>query len=166
MNKFQKEKRETVKEIKNKIESSKSMIIAQYDTITVKGLQQLRKQAKEKDVFIKVYKNRLVKKAIESTDLESLSGSLVGQNLFAFANSESISAAKVLAEFAKKNSALQLKEGIFENKVISHEEVMVIATLPSYEEALTMLASSLLGGLKQLSIGLKMLVDENHITQK
>lgn len=165
MNKFQKEKRETVKEIKDKISNSESMIIAEYQGLSVKEIQELRKQAKEKDVYIKVYKNRLVKKSIEKTDAESLSNELIGPNLFAFSNSDSISAAKVLSEFAKKHKVLKLKAGIFENEVIDAEKVQEIASLPSYDEALTMLASSLMGGLKQVSIGLKMLVDEGHIKE-
>ncbi|MGL4343323.1 MAG: 50S ribosomal protein L10 [Metamycoplasmataceae bacterium] len=163
MNKFQKEKRRVSEEILENINNSQSMIVAKYQGLSVKQIQELRKMAKEKDVFIKIYKNRLVKKSVEGSNYESISNDLVGPNLYAFSKSDSISAAKVLAEFAKKNKALELGVGIFENEVIDNQKVIEISTLPSYEEALTILANSLQGGLKQLSIGLKLLVDENHI---
>lgn len=165
MNKFQKEKREVAKQIRKKIDSSVSMIVAEYQGLSVKEMQSLRKQAKEVNVSIKIYKNRLVKKSLEGSKHEALFNDLVGPNLFAFSVDDSISSAKVLANFAKKHNQLKLKAGIFEDEVIDLEKVTEIASLPSYDEALTMLASSLLGGLKQISIGLKMLVDENHIKE-
>ncbi|MGL4251996.1 MAG: 50S ribosomal protein L10 [Metamycoplasmataceae bacterium] len=158
-------KKDVVKEISDKIAKAQSVIVANYEGITVKQLQELRKDAKKQDVSLKVYKNRLVIKAIENTEYKTLAPDLVGANIYAFADSDSISAAKVLANFAKKNKNLELRVGIFENQVIDHAKVMEIATLPSYEEALTILAGSLQGAVRQVAVGLKMLVDENHIKQ-
>jgi large subunit ribosomal protein L10 len=158
-------KKNVVIEISQKIEKAQSVIVANYEGITVKQFQELRKLAKAEDVELKVYKNRLVIKAIEGCDHKDLSQYLVGANLYAFANSDSISAAKILANFAKKNKKLELVAGIFENEVINREKVMEIASLPSYEEALTILAGSLQGAIRQVAVGLKMLVDENHIKE-
>lgn len=152
-----------VKEIATKLSNSQSMVVATYQGLTVKQIQALRKLAKEKDVEIKVYKNRLVRKAVEGTEFESISADLVGANMFAFSNSDSFSAAKVLFEFAKKNKQVSLVAGIVEKQVLDKAGITDVATLPSYEEALTMLASSLQGAVKQVAIGLKMLVDENHL---
>ncbi len=151
------------KEISNKISNSQSVVVARYQGLTVKEIQSLRKLAKEKDVEIKVYKNRLVKKAIENTEFSSLSSTLVGANMFAFSHSDYLSAAKVLYDFGKKHKQVELISGIVEQKVASKEEIMDIATLPTYEEALTMLATSLQAPIRQIGIGLKMLVDENKI---
>lgn len=158
-------KKNVVKEISEKITKAQSVIVANYEGITVKQFQELRKMAKAEDVDLKVYKNRLVIKAIENGEFSELAKDLVGTNLYAFANTDSISAAKVLANFAKKNKKLELRVGIFENQVIDFEKVMEIATLPSYEEALTILAGSLQGAIRQVAVGLKMLVDENHIKE-
>ncbi|MGL6124909.1 MAG: 50S ribosomal protein L10 [Metamycoplasmataceae bacterium] len=158
-------KKDVVKEISEKIANSQSVIVANYEGITVKQFQELRRLAKAEDVHLKVYKNRLVIKAIENGEFKDLKSELVGANLYAFANGDSISAAKVLANFAKKNKQIELKAGIFEKQVIGYDKVMEIATLPSYEEALTILAGSLQGAIRQVAVGLKMLVDENHIKQ-
>ena len=154
-----------VKEINDKISKSQSMVVATYQGLTVKQIQALRKEAKTKNVEIKVYKNRLVKKAIENTDLDSLSDTLVGANLYAFSYSDYISAAKVLHEFGKKHKQVKLISGIVENKVANQTEIMDIATLPTFEEALTMLATSLQAPIRQIGVGLKMLVDENKIKE-
>ncbi len=147
------------KEISDKISKSQAIVVARYQGLTVKEIQALRKLAKEKDVEIKVYKNRLVKKAIENTEFSSLSSTLVGANMFAFY----LSAAKVLYDFSKKHKQVELISGIVEQKVADKSEIMDIATLPTYEEALTMLATSLQAPIRQIGIGLKMLVDENKI---
>ncbi len=144
-------KKIVVKEISEKISKAESVIVANYEGITVKQFQELRIAAKLE--------------AIENGEFKALASELVGANLYAFANSDSISAAKVLAKFAKKNSQLELRAGIFEKEVINYEKVMEIAMLPSYEEALTILAGSLQGAVKQMAVGLKMLVDENHIKE-
>lgn len=158
-------KKIVAKKIFEKIEKAQSVIVANYEGITVKQFQVLRTAGKLEDVEFKVYKNRLVIKAIQGSPYESLGSDLVGANLYAFSNSDSISAAKVLANFAKKNKDLELRVGIFEKEVINFEKVMEIAMLPSYEEALTILAGSLQGAVRQMAVGLKMLVDENHIKE-
>ena len=151
------------KEISQKISKSQAVVVATYQGLTVKEIQALRKLAKEKNVEIKVYKNRLVKKAIENTEFSSLSSTLVGANMFAFSYSDYISAAKVLYEFGKKHKQVELVSGIIEQKVADKQMVTDVATLPTYEEALTILATSLQAPIRQIGIGLKMLVDENKI---
>ena len=151
------------KEISDKISKSQAIVVARYQGLTVKEIQALRKLAKEKDVEIKVYKNRLVKKAIENTEFSSLSSTLVGANMFAFSYSDYLSAAKVLYDFSKQHKQVELISGIVAQKVADKAEIMDIATLPTYEEALTMLATSLQAPIRQIGIGLKMLVDENKV---
>ncbi len=157
------QKIEQAKEINEKISKAQSVIVATYQGLTVKEIQALRKEAKTKDVEIKVYKNRLVKKAIENSDFKSLSDTLVGPNLYAFSYSDYISAAKVLHDFGKKHKQVELVSGIIDNVVTDKQGVIEIATLPTFEEALTMLATSLQAPIRQIGVGLKMLVDENKI---
>ncbi|MXR06501.1 50S ribosomal protein L10 [Mesomycoplasma hyorhinis] len=163
MNAFRKKKEELVQEIKDLINSSSSLVIAEYRGLTVAEVETLRNELKEAGVFVKVYKNRLFKIASKEAGFGDLEQSLVGPNFFAFGSTDAIAPAKIISKFAKTNPVVVLKGGIFEGKVADAQEMQTVATLPNYEEALTMLASSLLGGLRQLSVGLKMLVDENKI---
>lgn len=163
MSSFRKEKENVVAEIKDSLSNASSLVVAEYRGLHVSELEALRNELKESGIKVKVYKNRLFKIAAQSLGYEALETDLVGPNIFAFGSSDAIAPAKIISKFAKKNPVVVLKGGIYENKVVNADEVKVIASLPSYEEALTMLASSLMGPLRQVSIGLKMLVDENKL---
>lgn len=163
MNNNQKAKRLVVEEIQHKIQKSKAIVVAEFAGITVKELQELRKQLKPHGVELKVYKNRLFKIAAANAGFKELETSLANANIYAFGMTDEIAPAKILAEFAKTNKALVLKSGTYEGKVLSHKELMTVATLPSYEEALAMLANSLISPIKFIGSGLHMLVKENKV---
>ncbi|MGV2392901.1 UNVERIFIED_CONTAM: 50S ribosomal protein L10 [Campylobacter lari] len=155
-------KKETVKEISSKLANAKGLVVAEYRGLTVAELTKLRVLAKENGVEIKVYKNRIFKLAANEAGYAELDQHLVGPNLYAFSNLEDNAAAKVLNNFAKEHKMLVLKAGIFENKVIDAKGVHEVATLPNYEEALTILARSLMAPLQQLSLSLKMFSEKEE----
>lgn len=163
MNANKKAKVAQVKEISTKISSSKALVVAEYAGLTVKELQALRKELKEHKVELKVFKNRMFKIAANEAGLSALDTDLAGANIYAFGMEDEISPAKVLAKFAKEHKALKLKAGTYEGKVVDAKELATIATLPSYEEALTMLAMSMLSPIKFVGTGLHMLVKENKL---
>lgn len=164
MNSFRKKKVETVAEIEKLLTDSSSLAIVEYRGLTVAELQQLRQDFKSSGVFSKVYKNRLFKIAAENSGYSNLKSDLIGPNLFAFGTTDPIAPAKIIAKNAKEQPLLILKGGIYEKAVVSSEENTVIASLPNYTEAITMLASALQSPLKQLAFGLKLLIDEQKIT--
>jgi large subunit ribosomal protein L10 len=157
-------KKDLVGEIKDNLKNSKSLVIAEYHGLTVGQIEQLRTKLREKDVKIKVYKNRLFKIASMESGF-NFENELVGPNIYAFGMSDEIAPAKIINNFAKENEALKIKAGIYENKVIFKDEVMQIAALPSFEEALELLARTLIAPLHQVSMGLKMSVDEGKINK-
>lgn len=153
-------KKVTVSEITNKISSAKAIAFAEYRGLTVAQLKEMRVEAKKVGVELKVYKNRLFKLATDKLGYD-LSSFLVGANIFAFSNDDNMSAAKLLVKFAKKHKEfLVLKAGTFEGKVVDTQELKKVAALPSYEEALTILARSLMAPLQQLSLGLKLVSEQ------
>ncbi|WP_027334153.1 50S ribosomal protein L10 [Mycoplasma elephantis] len=161
--KFRLIKKEIVEDITKKISNSHGLVVAQYIGLKVSELQTLRREAKKHGVEIKVYKNRLFKLAADSLKLNDLDQYLVGSSIFAFSNNDDMSAAKVLSAFAKNNKLFVIKAGVYEGKVIDADGVKMVASLPTYEESLAILGRSLLAPLQQISIGLKMLVDENKL---
>ncbi len=163
MNAFRQAKETQVKEISEKISNSVGLVVAEYHGLTVTELQELRNLSAERDVELKVYKNRIFKIAAKENGIEAINTELVGPNIFAFGKSDDISPAKVLAEFAKTHKDLKLKAGTYEGKVIGYEEVLEVATLPSLEEALTMLATSMMAPLKYVSVGMNTLVSDGLI---
>ncbi|QIW62540.1 50S ribosomal protein L10 [Mycoplasmopsis gallinacea] len=154
--KFKLAKREVVAEISDKIASSQAVAFAEYRGLTVAELRELRKEAKAMGVEIKVYKNRLFKLAAQAAGYADLSEHLVGPNIFAFSQNDEMSAAKLLVKFAKKHKIMVIKAGTFDGKVVDAAGVKQVASLPSYEEALAILARSLMAPLSQISLSLKL----------
>ncbi|PAF54606.1 50S ribosomal protein L10 [Mycoplasmopsis agassizii] len=156
------EKKAIVNEIKNKFNTIEGFYIAEYRGLSVAQMTDLRFKAQDLGVDIKVYKNRLVKQ-VTSKSYTDLDEYLVGPNIFVFAQENAIAGAKLLKSFAKDNPDLVIKAGIYENKVIDAQGVLDVAGLPTYEEALTILANSLLSPLKQVALSFKLLADENKL---
>lgn len=143
-------KAEIVAEIVSKIKSAQGVAIAEYKHLTVAKMTELRVQALKQNIDIKVYKDSLVRRAVEELGLVDLIPFLTQQNVFIFSNEDLISAAKLVANFAKKNEALKLKAGIYEGKVVDTAGINEVASLPSKEELYSMFASSLLYPLRKV----------------
>ncbi|OYD26933.1 LSU ribosomal protein L10P [Mycoplasma testudineum] len=156
------EKKQIVNEIKNKMAAAQSVFLAEYRGLSVAQMSELRDKAIDMGVELKVFKNRLIKIA-KSNKHSELDKYLTGPNIFVFSNENPVNGAKLLKEFAKDNKNLVIKAGIYEGAVVDQKGVLAVADLPSYEEALTMLASSLLGPLRQVSLSLKLIADENKL---
>ncbi|MDI4567718.1 MAG: 50S ribosomal protein L10 [Mycoplasma sp.] len=155
-------KEKEVSKIKDLIDSSNSLVVIKYQGLTVKQLQMFRKELKTNDFKMKIYKNRLVKKALESTEFKDLNDFLVGPNMFIFASKEELSLIKTIATFAKKFKLIKFIGGIYQAKVVSPKELIEISLLPSYEEALGILANSLFAPLRYMSIGLNQIVETTN----
>ena len=163
MNSIKTEKHNVVDVIYKKLSNFDSLVVFSYHGLTVSAIQKLRKELNNSDIELKIYKNRLFKIAATKAGFPDISDYLLGPNAYALSVSGDSSPAKIIAKFAKEYSSLKMIAGIYENKVVDSEMLAVIATLPSYEEALTMLASSLIAPLRYISVGLNML-DETNLT--
>lgn len=155
-------KKAVAKDITEKLQSSQSLVVAEYRGLTVAEMNQLRVLAKKNGIELKVYKNRVFKFAAEAANYVEINDHLVGPNIFAFSNNDALAGFKVLADFAKNNKLLVLKAGIFEGNVVDAKGVQEIATLPNYEEALGILGRSLIAPLQQLSLSLKLLSEKKE----
>lgn len=140
------QKNAVVAELIDLLSNSKLTVIADYKGMTVKSMQALRKEAKENGTAIKVFKNRLVKKAILDVkaikDVET--GELKSQLLYAFNSNDEVAPAKAVSDFAKKEPSLQFvgaitAEGLF----ISADEVKALANLPSKNQLIAGIINTL-----------------------
>ncbi|CAN5446739.1 50S ribosomal protein L10 [soil metagenome] len=140
-------KDEVVAEISALLGQSKMTVIAQYQGTTVKAIQALRKDAKTNGTKVSVVKNRLVIKAIQST--ESIKdvdvSALKGQLLYAFNSADEVAPASALATFAKTNPSIQFVGAITaEGKFIGADEVKALAALPSKNDLIAQVIATLL----------------------
>lgn len=130
-------KEEAIAELTDLLSQSKIMVFANYQGLSVKELQQLRTDARENGVTVKVAKNRLVKRALLGVDAlkETETESLVGQMLYAFSTEDEVSPAQTLAAFAKDHPSLELVGAIDEEaKVFDTDQVKQLSQLPSKEQ--------------------------------
>lgn len=143
-------KQQVVEEIINNIQNSKSVIFFEYNGLSVLDMTELRKKLRSNNADLKVYKNTLTKRAVDSLKI-NLSDHLIGQKAMAFGD-DAVIPVKTLSEFAKTNPALQIKVGMIEGNIADINTLTELAQLPSREGLLTMLAGGLMGTVRDLAI--------------
>src|SRR3970040_2177483 len=115
-----------------------SLVAAEYAGLTVGQLPTMRKKARETGVYLRVVKNTLASRAVAGTEYECIQDSLVGPLLYAFSTEEPGAAGRLIKEFAKGNDKLQTKIVSMGGKMLA--DLDVLATLPTRDQALSMLA--------------------------
>ena len=138
-----KAKQAVIDEIKAKLEGANSVVLVDYLGITVEQDTQLRKATRDANVIYKVYKNTMVKRAIEGTEFADLAKDLEGPTAVAISKDDATAPARVVANFAKKADKVQLKSGVVEGTYYDEKGIQVIATIPSREELLSKFLGSI-----------------------
>lgn len=136
-------KQPIVEEIKESLNDAKTVVLVDYRGLTVEQDTKLRKTLREAGVIYKVYKNTMVKLAIDGTDFDSIKEDLEGPTAVAVSKTDATAAARVLAKFAKENPALEIKSGIVEGTYYDAAGIAKIATIPSREELLSKFLGSI-----------------------
>lgn len=134
------EKKAIVAEVAEIAASSHSVIAAEYRGLTVGQITELRKQARESSVCLRVIKNSLAKRAFEGTDYACLQDSLTGPLILAFSQEDPAAAARIFKDFVKTNSKLIVKSIALGNKLMDASQLETLARMPTREQALGMLA--------------------------
>ena len=136
------EKAGVVDEVGAQVAQAGSIVVAEYRGLGVGAITELRKQAREQGVYLRVLKNTLARRAVVGTPYEKLADSLVGPLIYGI-STDPVSAAKVLNDFAKGNDKLVLKAGAMPNSVLDAAGVKALATMPSREELLAKLMGTM-----------------------
>ena len=144
------QKKKTVDEIVDKLKNSESVIIFQYQGMSVADLSDLRRKLKEVQAEVKVYKNTLLKRAADELNI-NLDDFLAGPNAILFGKTL-LEPIKIISEFAKSNDKLDIRVGIISGDVADISVIKEYASIPSREGLLTMLAGGMIGLVRDLSI--------------
>jgi len=134
------QKQEVVAELAEVAAKAHSLVAAEYAGTTVEQMTAMRKKARESGVFLKVVKNTLASRAVVGTEFEVVKDVLTGPLLYAFSTEEPGAAGRLIKEFAKTNDKLKAKVVSVEGKLLPAAHVDVLASLPTREQALAMLA--------------------------
>ena len=125
------QKQAIIDEIKDKFERAESAVVIDYMGITVEQADAMRKKLREANVDYTVYKNTLVKRAIDGTKYEALAEVLEGPSAFAFSYSDATAPARVLNESIKEFKKMEFKGGFVEGDYYDKEGIVQIADIPS-----------------------------------
>ena len=136
------EKAAVVTDVAAQVARSQTLALAEYRGLTVEHLNALRKQARDKGVYLHVLKNTLARRAVAGTPFEVASGAMVGPLIYGFSE-DAVAAAKVIADFAKGNDKLVVKAGAYAGKALNAEGVKALASIPTKEVLLAQLAGLL-----------------------
>ena len=137
------DKEEIVEEMHSHATSSLSAVIANFRGLTVTELTELRKQAREQSVCIKVIRNTLAKRAEKGTEFECLNDALVGPTLFALSKEDPGAGARLLKEYAKEHDKLEVKALAIGGRSYEAGDIDILAKLPTREQALSTVAQLL-----------------------
>ena len=151
-------KKEVVSEITDKIKNSESVILFQYQGLTVSDLSELRNNLREANAEVKVYKNTLLKRALDEVEV-NLDDFLEGPNAVLFGKNL-LEPIKVIAEFAKTHDKLDIRVGIISGEKADLDVIKEYASIPSREGLLTMLAGGMMQYVRDLSIGLNLYAEQ------
>jgi large subunit ribosomal protein L10 len=130
------DKKAIVAEVQEAAQNALSAVVADSRGVTVGDMTALRKEARENGVWLRVVRNTLAKRALQGTDYECVSDSLVGPSIIAFSTEHPGAGARILKDFAKGNDKFELKTAAFEGAQV---DVAMLASLPTYDEAIAKL---------------------------
>ncbi|MBQ3321599.1 MAG: 50S ribosomal protein L10 [Firmicutes bacterium] len=127
------EKQVVIDEIKDKFERAQSAVVIDYMGITVAQADAMRKKLREAGVDYTIYKNTLVKRAIDGTDYAEMAEILEGPSAFAFSYEDATAPARVLNEAIKEFKKMEFKGGFVEGDFYDKDGITQIASIPSRE---------------------------------
>lgn len=136
------EKAAVIEEVSAQVAQAGSIVLAEYRGLTVEKITQLRKQARESGVYLRVLKNTLVRRAVKDTPYEKLADQMFGPLMYGI-SADPVAPAKLIASFAKANDQLVVKGGAMPNVVMDVAGVQALATMPSREELLAKLLGTM-----------------------
>jgi large subunit ribosomal protein L10 len=154
------QKQVVVAELADVAAKAHSLIAAEYAGTTVSQMTAMRKQARETGVFLKVVKNTLAARAVEGTEYECAKDALVGPLLYAFSLEEPGAAGRLIKDFAKTNDKLQAKVVAIGGELFPAGHVDVLASLPTRDQALAMLARVLAEPVTMFARAVKAVADK------
>jgi len=134
-------KQAIVAEVKDVASSAYSAVIAEYRGLTVAEMTELRSKARQEKVYLKVVRNTLARRAVQDTDFACIQETLTGPVLLAFSREDPGSAARVIGDFAKGHDKLMVKGLSISGKLLPPSDLEVLAKMPTYDQAISMLMS-------------------------
>ncbi len=149
-----KQKEEEVKKLAEQMKNAKVILLTDYRGINVADVTKLRTDLRNAKADYKVIKNNIIKRALEANGESGLNDLLEGPTALVMGEEDYLEPLKAIYGFSKENDFYKIKGGIIEGKVMTTEELITLAKLPSRQELLGMLAGALLGNISKVAVAL------------
>jgi large subunit ribosomal protein L10 len=145
------DKKALVKEVNAVAGDSVTAVAAEYRGLTVAEMTELRKEARNAGVYMRVVKNTLARRAVEGTEFECMQDTLKGPILLAFAKDDPGAAARVIKNFAKEHNALQAVSLSAGGQLLPASDLATLADLPTLDQARAMLLGVMMAPMTKLA---------------
>lgn len=149
-----KQKEEEVSKLAEKLKEAKIILLTDYRGINVADVTKLRADLRNTNSEYKVIKNNIIKRALDANGESGLDDLLEGPTAIVIGTEDYLEPSKVIYNFSKNNEFYKIKGGIIEGKVMTAEEIITLAKLPSRQEIMAKLAGALLGNITKLAVAL------------
>ena len=149
-----KQKEEEVSKLAEKLKEAKIILLTDYRGINVADVTKLRADLKNTNSEYKVIKNNIIKRALDANGESGLDDLLEGPTAIVIGTEDYLEPSKVIYNFSKNNEFYKIKGGIIDGKVMTAEEIITLAKLPSRQELMAKLAGALLGNITKLAVAL------------
>ncbi len=137
------EKKQFVEALKERLDKAKIAILTDYKGLDVEAITELRAKLREARIEFQVIKNTMLRLASDGTDIAPIRDSFVGPSAIALSYDDPVAPAKILTDFAKSNAKLEIKVGVMNGKVLDLSSIKALADLPSREQLLAMVLSTM-----------------------
>ena len=148
------QKKEKVSKLDKKLKEAKIILLTDYRGINVADVTKLRADLRNTNSEYKVIKNNIIKRALDANGESGLDDLLEGPTAIVIGTEDYLEPSKVIYNFSKNNEFYKIKGGIIEGKVMTAEEIITLAKLPSRQELMAKLAGALLGNITKLAVAL------------
>lgn len=155
------EKQDIVAEVNAQVMQAQTIVLAEYRGIAVSDMTKLRANARNSGVYFRVLKNTLARRAVNGTPFEALAEKMVGPLVYSI-SADPVAAAKVVHEFAKTNGKLAIKAGAMAGSLMSAEQVVELAAIPSRNELIARLMATMNAATSTFVRGLAAIRDKKE----
>lgn len=149
------QKKEEVTKLATKMKEAKLILLTDYRGINVTDDTTLRRDLRGTGANYAIIKNNITRRALQECGIEGLEEKLEGPTAVIISNEDYLEPSKVIYKFSKDNEYYTIKGGVVDGKVMSADEIIALAKLPSRETLLSMLAGALLGNISKIAVAIE-----------
>lgn len=148
------QKKEEVKKLAEEMKEAKLILLTDYRGINVTDDTALRRDLRGAGAKYSIIKNNITKRALAECGIEGLEEKLEGPTAVVMSSEDYLEPSKIIYKFSKDNEYYQIKGGVIDGKVMTADEIITLAKLPSRETLLSMLAGALLSNISKVAVAL------------